>query len=163
MNQEMPQGMPQGIPQPEKKGLSKGCTVALIIGGVAVVLIAVVIIVLVVKGKDVAKWAFVQAIENEKVLIMQSQIPGIDTVAVNSVADGFKQKLELPDFEFQQVTSFQGFVQQYATDNKVDSLEATSFVEAMVECYPELADVYSPEIPMNPEPAPDTSGVEGHE
>jgi len=149
MNQQMP---PQ-MPQPEKKGLSKGCTVALIIGGVVVVLIAIVIIVLVVKGKDVAKWAFVQAIENEKVLIMQSQIPGIDTVAVNSVADGFKQKLESPDFEFQEVTSFQGFVQQYATDNKVDSLEATSFVEAMVECYPELDDLYVPDITVDTVPS----------
>ncbi|HEX2897576.1 MAG TPA: hypothetical protein VHP63_05955 [candidate division Zixibacteria bacterium] len=146
MNQEMSQGMPQGMPQPEKKGLSKGCTVALIIGGVAVVLIAAVIIVLVMKGKDVAKWAFVQAIENEKTMIMQSQIPGIDTVAVNSVADGFKQKLESPDFDFQQVMSFQGFVQQYATDNKVDSLEAVSFVDAMVECYPDLESLYMPAI-----------------
>lgn len=148
MNQQMP---PQ-MPLPEKKGLSKGCTVALIIGGVVVVLIAIVIIVLVVKGKDVAKWAFVQAIENEKVLIMQSQIPGIDTVAVNSVADGFKQKLESPDFEFQEVTSFQGFVQQYAADNKVDSLEAASFVEAMVECYPELESLHVPDITVDTVP-----------
>lgn len=146
MNQEIPQGIPQGTPQPEKKGLSKGCTVALIIGGVAVVLIAAIIIVLVIKGKDVAKWAYVQAVENEKTLIMQNQIPGIDTMAVNSVADGFKQKLESPDFEFDQVMSFQGFVQQYATDNKIDSLEAVSFVESMIDCYPELESMYMPAI-----------------
>jgi len=138
--------MNQQMPQPEKKGLSKGCTVALIIGGVVAVLIIAVVIMIMVKGKDVAKWAFVQAIDNEKNVIMQSQIPGIDTAAVNSVADGFKERIESPDFQFDQVMSFQGFVQQYATDARADSSEAAQFVEAMIECYPGLADRYQPNI-----------------
>ena len=138
--------MNQQMPQPEKKGLSKGCTVALIIGGVVVVLILVFVILIFVKGKDVAKWAFVQAIDNEKNLIMQNQIPGIDTAAVNSVAGRFKQKLESPDFQFDQVMSFQAFVQKYVTDVKVDSAEAAQFVEAMIECYPDLAGLYQPNV-----------------
>lgn len=138
--------MNQTIPQPEKKGLSKGCTVALIVGGIMLVLIAALVITLFVKGKDVAKWAFLQAVETEKTLIMSSNLTGIDTLAVNKVADGFKSKIESPDFELEQVLSFQGFVQEYVTDSKVDSTEAVKFVEAMLYCYPELDSLYRPDI-----------------
>lgn len=141
--------MNQQIPQPEKKGLSKGCTVALIIGGVVVVLIAIFVVMIIVKGKDVAKWAFVQAIDNEKTIIMQSQLPGIDTVALNKVADGFKQRIESPEFQFEQLVSFQGFVQRYVTDTKVDSTEAEQFVQAMIDCYPDLADLYQPSVSVD--------------
>jgi hypothetical protein len=153
--------MNQQIPQPEKKGLSKGCTIALIVGGIILVAVVALIITLFVKGKDVAKWAYVQAVESEKALIMNSNLSGIDTVAVNKVADGFKAKVESADFEFDQVLSFQSFVQQYVTDAKVDSTEAAQFVNAMIECYPDLSDLYSPEIPMGTENPPDTIGAEG--
>ncbi|MGH8015559.1 MAG: hypothetical protein ACREBV_05165 [Candidatus Zixiibacteriota bacterium] len=155
--------MEQQLPQPEKKGLSKGCVIALIVGGVIFVIIAFIVIMIFVKGKDVAKWAFVQAIETEKALIMQGQIPGIDTTAVNMTADGFKANIESPEFAFEQVISFQGFVQQYVTDSKVDSTEAEAFVKAMIECYPELADLYNPAIPMDTELMPDTGATDGQE
>ncbi len=141
--------MNQQMPPTEKKGLSKGCTVALIIGGVVVVLIIAVVIMVMVKGKDVAKWAFVQAVDNEKNVIMMNQIPGIDTAAVNSVADGFKEKIQSPDFQFDQIMSFQGFVQEYATDTRADSSEAARFVEMMIECYPDLGDRYQPNISLD--------------
>ncbi len=148
--------MNQQMPQTEKKGLSKGCTVALIIGGVVVVLIIAVVIMIMVKGKDVAKWAFVQAVDNEKNVIMLNQIPGIDTAAVNSVADGFKERIQSPEFQFDQIMSFQGFAQQYATDARADSSEAARFVEAMIECYPDLADSYLPNTAIDSAAATDT-------
>jgi len=149
--------MNEQIPQTEKKGLSKGCTVALIIGGIVFVIIVACLILLFAKGKDVAKWAFIKAVDNEKVIIMSKNISGIDTVAVNKVAAGFKDKIESPKFAFDQVSAFQTFVQKYATDMKADSTEASAFVEAMVQCYPELADLYQPSVNFETSKAIDSS------
>jgi hypothetical protein len=137
--------MNQQILQPEsKKGLTKGCTVALIIGGAVIVLIAVVVILIVANRDKVARWAFVSAVNTERALIMANSIDGIDTVVINKVADEFIKNLEVGEVDPEKMTPFGDFVAQYVKDMKVDSAEAVAYVQAMIECYPELAGLYQP-------------------
>jgi len=147
--------MNQQIPQPEpKKGLSKGCTIALIVGGVVVVVLAGIIILIMTKGE---RWAYKMAANTEKALIMAKPIDGIDTVAVNKVADAFLKNLEAGEVVSEKMTPFGSFVTQYATDTKVDSAEAVAYVQAMIECYPELAELYQPVETIDTSAAIDTT------
>jgi hypothetical protein len=134
MNQQIPQIEP-------KKGLSKGCTIALIIGGIVLVVLAGTIILIMTKGE---KWAYKMAANTERTLIMAKPIDGIDTVAVNRVADQFLKNLEVGEVDSERMIPFGSFVTQFATDTKVDSAEAVAYVQAMIDCYPELSELYQP-------------------
>ena len=143
MNQQIPQVEP-------KKGLTKGCTIALIVGGVVIVVLAGIIILIMTKGE---RWAYKMAANTERTLIMAKPIDGIDTIAVNKVADQFLKNLEIGEVDSEKMIPFGSFVTQFATDTKVDSAEAVAYVHAMIECYPELAELYQPA------PTIDTSAI----
>lgn len=145
-------------PEPEKKGLSRGCTVALIIGGAVFVLIAASLILFYIYRNEIGQWSFKKSVESEKMFIMNANMAGIDTVAVNKVADGFMSNISVEDFDLNSVPDYQIFVKDYATDMKVDSTEAEAFVQAMIACYPELEDMYMPD--MMEEEMPDSTMME---
>lgn len=147
MNQQIPQVEP-------KKGLTKGCTIALIVGGVVLVVLAGIIILIMTKGE---KWAYKMAASTERSYIMANPINGIDTVAVNKVADEFLKNLEVGEIESEKMIPFGSFVTQFATDTKVDSAEVAAFVQAMIECYPELAALYQPKQIIDTSAVTDTT------
>ena len=68
--------------QIQNKGLSKGCTIALIVGGVIFVLIVALIILVIAKPDKFASWAYSKAAISEKRLIAEADLPGIDTIMV---------------------------------------------------------------------------------
>ncbi len=147
--------MNQQIPQPEpKKGLTKGCTIALIVGGVVVVILAGIIILIMMKGE---KWAYKMAANTERTMLMAKPIDGIDTVAVNKVTDEFLKKLEVGEVDSEKMMPFGSFVRQYATDTKIDSAEAVAYVNAMIECFPELAELYQPVVTIDTTAVIDTT------
>ena len=124
--------------QIQKKGLSKGCTIALIVGGVILVLIVALIILVIVKKDDFATWAYGKAVINEKRLIAESDLPGIDTVEVNRIADEFLAKVDTARYTQVELMPFVEFVQDGGMDESVDSAEAVAFVNAMIESFPDL-------------------------
>jgi len=145
--------MNQEIPQPQKKGLSKGCTIALIIGGILIVILAAVIILVMTKGE---MWAYKMAANTEKSLLMTNPVNGIDTSAVNTLTDAFVDKINTDKPESEQMMPFALFVRENATDMKIDSTEAVAFVDAMMKCFPELADLYNPAVTLDSTMMPDT-------
>ncbi len=124
--------------QIQKKGLSKGCTIALIVGGIILVLIAALIILFLAKGDDVAAWIHSKAVINEIRLIAEADLPGIDTVEVNRVAGEFLANIDTARYSQGELMPFLVFVRQEGIDEKVDSAEAVAFVNAMVESFPDL-------------------------
>ena len=124
--------------QIQKKGLSKGCTIALIVGGVILVLVVALIILVIVKKDDFASWAYSKAVISQMRLIAEADLPGIDTVEVNRIADEFLAKVDTARYTQVELMPFVEFVQQGGMDEKVDSAEAVAFVNAMVESFPDL-------------------------
>jgi hypothetical protein len=123
----------------QKKGLSKGCTIGLIVGGIILVLVVAVIILIIAKKDDLAAWAYSKAVIHEKTLIAKSEIPGIDTVEVNRIADEFLIRVDTARYTQFELNPFMLFVQEYGTDEKMDSAEAVAFLNAMVESFPDLS------------------------
>ena len=124
--------------QIQTKGLSKGCTIALIVGGVIFVLVVALIILVIVKKDDFAAWTYNKTVINEKRLIAESDLPGIDSVEVNRVADEFMAKVDTARYAAVELLPFLEFMRQQATDEKMDSAEVAAFVNAMVESFPDL-------------------------
>ncbi|MCH7690691.1 MAG: hypothetical protein IIA17_06555 [candidate division Zixibacteria bacterium] len=124
--------------QIQEKGLSKGCTIALIVGGVIFVLVVALIILVIVKKDEFASWAYSKAVISEKSLIAEADLPGIDTIEVNRIADEFLAKVDTARYTQVELMPFVKFVQDGGMDEKVDSAEAVAFVNAMVESFPDL-------------------------
>lgn len=132
--------------QIQEKGLSKGCTIALIVGGIILVLIAALIILFLAKGDDVAAWIHSKAVISEMRLIAEADLPGIDTVEVNRVAGEFLAKIDTARYSQGELMPFLVFVRQEGIDEKVDSAEAVAFVNAMVESFPDLGQYKHSEV-----------------
>ena len=124
--------------QIQEKGLSKGCTIALIVGGVIFVLVVALIILLITKPDALTSWVYSKAVVSEKRLITEADLPGIDTVEVNRIADEFLAKVDTARYTQVELMPFVEFVQDHGIDAKVDSAEAVAFLKAMVESFPDL-------------------------
>lgn len=141
MEQQMPQG-PAGYEQPApKKGMSKGCLVALIIVGVLIVMVVVAGLVCYMKRDDLMKFGAVSLVEEVKKNMEAEPQPGVDTVKVNAVADEVIAHLNSEEpLDLEALGMFVQNIQHIRTDGKVDSLEAAQFVSAAVNYYPAAAE-----------------------
>lgn len=124
--------------QIQTKGLSKGCTIALIVGGVIFVLVVALIILLITKPDAFTSWAYSKAVISEKRVIAEADLPGIDTIEVNRIADEFLAKVDTARYTQVELMPFVKFVQDGGMDEKVDSAEVVAFLNAMVESFPDL-------------------------
>ena len=127
--------------QPEKKGMSKGCMVGLIVG--------IALIVIVVAGglvcwqyKDsIVKIGAVTMVEGIRAELNTKPVDGVDSVYVNEVTDAFLAKLDTDSVQIEQIGQFAQTLQFILADEMVDSDEANQFIERMIDFYPELKEM----------------------
>lgn len=151
MNQQM---TPPGV-QPEKKGMSKGCLVALIVGLVLLVLVVGAGLVCWYKKDAFLKAGTVTMVNSITAELTNNPVEGVDTVLVNQVASGFITKINESEIDLQQFGQFAQDIQRLMDDKVVDADEADQFIDMMVDYYPELRDLLPPED----EPVEDTTVV----
>ena len=131
----------------QKKGMSKGCLIGLIVAGVLLVMIIVAALVLWIYWEDFTKFAGTTSVTGVKTMVAVNPPPGLDTVSFNAVCDGFTEKFAQEEFDTEKSGAFFTTVQSIASDRKVDSVEAQLFLEALFDYYPELQDLMPPELP----------------
>ncbi len=151
MNQQM---TPPGV-QPEKKGMSKGCLVALIVGLVLLVLVVGAGLVCWYKKDAFLKAGTVTMVNSITAELTNNPVEGVDTVLVNQVASGFITKINESEIDLQQFGQFAQDIQRLMDDKVVDADEADQFIDMMVDYYPELRGLLPPED----EPVEDTTVV----
>ncbi|MFQ6007500.1 MAG: hypothetical protein ACE5K8_00965 [Candidatus Zixiibacteriota bacterium] len=122
----------------QKKGLSKGCLIVLIVVGALVLLLVVVGIVRYVKKDDFARYGAATLVNTVKSELQENPVEGVDTVQVNAVADAFLEKLNQAELDYNKYGRFMQSIQSIPSDEKVDSAEAEAFIQAMIEYFPEL-------------------------
>jgi len=123
---------------PEKKGMSKGCLITLIIVGVLIVMIVIAGLVCYMKRDDIIKFGVKTLVSGVKVELAENPVEGIDTVNVNAMADAFILKIDSSEINAEKMAIFSQTIQTIIGDKELDSLEVVSFMEAMVKFYPEL-------------------------
>jgi len=130
----------------KKRGMSKGCLIALIVVGVLVLLLVIAGITCYLKKDELAKYGAVTLVNSIKAELNNTPVEGVDTVKVNAVADAFVNELNEKELDYDKYKRLIQTVQGIMSDKKVDSAEAEEFVRAMTEYFPELEEL----APMEP-------------
>lgn len=124
----------------QKKGMSKGCLIGLIVVGVLLILIIAISITCYVKREDLAKFGVVTVVTGMKQMVAKEPPQGIDTVQFDAVSDAFVSKLKESKLNTEKFAAFMKEIQTIASDKKVDSSEAVQFINAVYDYFPELKD-----------------------
>ncbi len=122
----------------QKKGMSKGCLVALIVVGVLVLLVIIAGVTCYFKKDDLVRYGMATMVNSVKIKLSESPATGIDTARVNAISDAFVEKLNESEIDYDKYGRFGQTVQGLMTDKEIDSAEAELFVGAMIDYFPEL-------------------------
>jgi uncharacterized protein YejL (UPF0352 family) len=125
----------------QKKGMSKGCLIALIVVGALVLLLVIAGIVCYAKKDDLARYGAATLINSIKTELRKNPGEGVDTTQINVVAAAFLEKLNESKLDYNKYGRFMQSIQPILEDKKVDSVEAEKFIQAMVEYFPELKEL----------------------
>lgn len=129
--------------QTEKKKMSKGCMIGLIVGGVFVAMVAVAAITCYMKKDDIARYGISALLESIKISVQAGEIEGVDAERFTQMVDAFKVKLEAEPLDYAKFQRFAQSIQSMADGEGTSKEEIDALMEAMVEYFPEL-EQYSP-------------------
>lgn len=143
----------------QKKGMSKGCMIALIVGGVILVLVIVAMVTCYAKKDDLMKFGATTIINEAKMELVKNPVEGVDTVQFNAVADAYVEKLNAEELDYEKFSAFFVDIQAMFEDKVIDLGETEDLVEAMINYYPDLESLRNPteEVETTEE---DTTAVE---
>ncbi len=132
----------------QKKGMSKGCLVGIIIAAVLVVVVIVCAALFYVYRDDLGKFGAVGLANQVKTQLAENPADGVDTVRVNAVIDAFVAKVNEDESEMLAVLgSFMQTVQPLTSDEEVDADDVELAMDAMIDVYPELDTIWRPFVP----------------
>ena len=125
----------------QRRGMSKGCLIALIVVGALVLLLVIAGITCYVKRDDLARYGAATLVNGIKTQLNEKPPEGLDTTQVNAMADAFLEKLNESEIDYNQYGRFMQSIQSIPADEKVDSAEVEVFIQAMIEYFPELEEL----------------------
>lgn len=124
--------------QVPKKGLSKGCMVALIIGIVLLVIIIALSITCYLKRDSVIKWGTQSALTMVKTEIAKTPVPGVNTEKFGMVVDSFLARIQAEPLDYTKYQAFVPVIQKLGADKKIDRNEVKDLLDAAVTYFPDL-------------------------
>jgi len=132
----------------QKKGMSKGCLIGLIVAIVIVVMVIIAGVVVYLNWDQIMAFTGKSVVVEVKKTFAAQPPDGVDTTAFNSLSDAFSEKMESAPLETQQYAKFFNDAKAAIDDGRIDSVEAERLIDDMIECYPDLEDMYvPPEMP----------------
>ena len=132
----------------QKKGMSKGCMISLIVAGVILIIVVALAVTCYMKREALSKSVATYTVNQIKTMVAKNPQPGIDTAMFNATADKFVERLTTDSLDLQKFQVFFQAIGQIPNDEIVDSLEAQQLLEAMYDYFPSI----KPELPeMEPE------------
>ena len=132
----------------QKKGMSKGCLIGLIVAGVILVIIIIAGITCYVYKDDLAKMGVVTVINGFKTELATNPVEGVDTVQFNAMADAFITKFNEEEIDYEKYASFFQQIQVMMEDSDIGAEEVEEMEMLMADYYPELEEYLpAPEMP----------------
>ncbi|HVP07383.1 MAG TPA: hypothetical protein VMS71_06035 [Candidatus Acidoferrum sp.] len=122
----------------QKKGMSRGCLVALIVAGALLLLIVVIAVTCYVKKDDLAKWGVTSLVTKVKTDLAKTPVTGVDTVKFDALADKFLARFNAEKLDFQKLNTLMLTVQRLSTTKTLDSTKVSALTTAITEYYPDL-------------------------
>jgi len=139
MNEQLSPTPPAG--QEPKKGMSKGCLIGLIVGGVIIVMVLIAGLVCYLKMDDLAKTGGVVVVNEIRAKIVANPAEGVDSVEVNRIADAFVERLDTSEVDLQEISLVFQNLQAIAQKEQFDSTDAETFMRALTGFYPDLEEL----------------------
>ncbi len=141
MTEEVNAGM--GVQAP-KKGMSKGCLVAIIVAVVLILFVGGIIVYTIYNGEDVIKFSVATVLASSKQMLVESDIEGVDTVHYNAIIDNFNKRLYSDSLiDVKKGADLLSKLQNVIADKKIDSAEVSDILQVLTSTYPEIA----PKVP----------------
>ena len=133
--------------QVQKKGMSKGCLVALIIVGALLLIVVIGALSCWFYRVELARMGAVTMMNQVKQMVAENPPQNMDTAQFNALVDGFVGRLEEDDIAdkdttLMKVAEFMQVMQRVVEDKAVDESEIDQLRNTMESFYPELADKY---------------------
>jgi len=125
--------------QVPKKGLSKGCMVALIIGIVLLVIVIALSITCYLKRDSVIKWGTQSALTMVKTELAKTPVPGVNGEKFGVVVDSYLARIQAEPLDYNKYQVFVPVIQKLGADKKIDRNEVKELVDAAVTYFPDLA------------------------
>ncbi len=144
MTEEVNVGMGALAP---KKSMSKGCLIAIIVAIALLLLVGAFVYIAIENKTDVVRYGTSMTLNTTKVMLVESNLEGVDTVVFNKAIDDFNILLYadtatldiLADsLRFIAISNVFSFTQTVVADKKIDSSEVTNLIEILVAKYPDL-------------------------
>ncbi len=124
--------------QVPKKGMSKGCMVALIIGIVLLVIIIAIGITCYLKRDSFIKWGTQSALTMVKAEMAKTPVPGVNTEKFGVMVDSFLTRIAAEPLDYQKYQSFVPVLQKIGGDKQIDQAEVAELVNAVVTYFPDM-------------------------
>ncbi len=140
----------------EKKGMSKGCMVGMIIAGVLLLIVIIGFTMCYIYKDDLVKMGGTTVINQIKTIVAEDTPDGVDTVQFNNMLDQFIIKADADSNSVVQYTMFIQGVQMMVGDEKISADEVKQIEAVVAQLYPELA---PPAEAVDPSDAIDTTAV----
>ncbi|MEW6016109.1 MAG: hypothetical protein AB1690_12410 [Candidatus Zixiibacteriota bacterium] len=134
-----------------KKGMSRGCLIALVVFAVILVIVIAMSIVCYVKRDSIMEWGVLQISGQMQREITADPPEGITKEEVDSVFNQFNQAVKEKKVDPADMQSLTVMIQEIMKDKKVDHEEALRFMNAMKEA---SGQAIPAETPAEPEPQP---------
>ncbi|PWB72590.1 hypothetical protein C3F09_06385 [candidate division GN15 bacterium] len=124
--------------QVPKKGMSKGCLVALIIAIALLVIVIALSITCYLKRDAVIKWGTQSALTMVKTQLSKTPVAGVNTEKFGAIVDSFLTRIETEPLDYARYQPFVPILQKVGGDKKIEKGEIAELVDAFVKYYPEL-------------------------
>jgi hypothetical protein len=140
----------------QRKGLSKGCLIGIIVAGVLLVII-IGGITLICVNRDKIIQAGTKIVMNQmKVEVGKANFAGLDTTRFNSFLDSFVVRLKERPLDSTSAERFGVSMRTVTADRKIDAEDVTRIMDMIVACYPDLTP-YRPEFTATAPPVTDSA------
>jgi len=124
--------------QVPKKGMSKGCMVALIIGIVLLVIVIALGITCYVYKDSVIKWGTQSALTMVKAEIAKTPVPGVNSEKFGVIVDSFLTRVAADTLDYKKYQLFVPVMQKVGADKQIDKDEVSQLVDAIMTYFPDL-------------------------
>jgi len=126
----------------QSKGMSKGCLIGLIVGGILVVIIAIGLTTCWIYKDDLVKMGGATLVNGLKAELATNEYESVDTVQFNAIADAFLQAQDQDTlFDLEGYMLFMQSLQGVMSNKVFDEDEIPVIIDAFIEYYPELEEL----------------------
>jgi hypothetical protein len=130
--------MEQVQEQPQRKGMSKGCLVGLIVGGAILLLIIILFAFICAKREQILQYGTKLVMQNLKAEMAKSHPVGLDTVQFDALIDSFTVRFSQGPVDSSKSMQLTKDLQLVMADKKIDANDIQPIITMIINYYPDL-------------------------